>query len=116
MFQIKVVDKTKTQILFSITSSTNRAVYEIMWKNMVERGRPQMAIQYGAYALIELKQKTTDTESELCNVLLSTETMVTRTRLTLRCTCMLNFSFENHFTSIKRKIKKHIYCDRQFRT
>jgi len=29
----------------------NRAVYEIMWKNIVERGRPQMAIKYSACAL-----------------------------------------------------------------
>jgi len=26
----------------------NRAVYEIMWKNIVQPGRPQLTIQYGA--------------------------------------------------------------------
>jgi hypothetical protein len=31
-------------------SPENRAVYEIMWKNMVDPERPQMAIQYGACA------------------------------------------------------------------
>jgi len=43
----KVVGRTKTYSynLFSITSSKNRAVYQIMWKNMVEPDRPQMAIQ-----------------------------------------------------------------------
>jgi hypothetical protein len=38
MFQIKVVEKIKVQELFS----ENRAIHEIMWKNMVEPERPQM--------------------------------------------------------------------------
>jgi hypothetical protein len=41
------VEKIKTHILRSITPSPppeNCGVYEIMWKNMVERGRPQMVI------------------------------------------------------------------------
>jgi hypothetical protein len=40
----KVVEKIKTHILYSIAFSENRAVYEIMWQNMVEPDRPQMAI------------------------------------------------------------------------
>ena len=41
----KIVQKIKTQVSCSITFLFgNRAVYEIMWKNVVERGRPQMAI------------------------------------------------------------------------
>jgi len=46
MFQTKVVDKTKTHILCSTTIFflENRAVYEIMWKNIVQSGRPQMTI------------------------------------------------------------------------
>ena len=45
MLQAKVVEKTKTQILFSVTLFVeNLAVYEIMWKNIIERGRPQMTI------------------------------------------------------------------------
>jgi len=43
MFQTKVVEKHETHILFSIFFYLkNRAVYEIMWKNIVKRGRPQM--------------------------------------------------------------------------
>ena len=42
MFQKKIVEKIKTLILLSIICFENRAVYEIMWKNNVERGRPQM--------------------------------------------------------------------------
>jgi len=45
MFQTKVVQKIKTHILFSITFSPEiRAIYEIMWKNIVQPGRPQMTI------------------------------------------------------------------------
>ena len=46
MFQTKVIEKIKTRILCSVTFFffflENRAVYEIMWKNTVEPGRPQM--------------------------------------------------------------------------
>ena len=45
MFHTKVVQKIKTHILCSVTFfPENRAVYEIMWKNIVQRGRAQMAI------------------------------------------------------------------------
>ena len=45
-FQAKFLWKTKSQILCSITfrSFQNRAVYEIVWKNIVEQDRPQMTI------------------------------------------------------------------------
>jgi hypothetical protein len=36
MFDTKVVEKIKTHVLCSVTFSENRAVYEIMSKNMVE--------------------------------------------------------------------------------
>jgi len=44
MFQTKVVEKIKPHILCSATFFKNLALYEIMWKNIVEWGRPQMAI------------------------------------------------------------------------
>ena len=45
IFQIKVVEKIKTRILCSVTFFfENHAVYEMMWKNTVERGRLQMTI------------------------------------------------------------------------
>jgi hypothetical protein len=45
MFQTKVVEKIKTHILCSLTLFfENRAVYQIMWKNMLEPDRPQMTI------------------------------------------------------------------------
>jgi len=41
MFQAQDVEKTKTHILCSATFLfENRAVCEIMWRNIVERGRP----------------------------------------------------------------------------
>ena len=41
----KTVDKSKTHILFPVIFFfENRVVYEIMWKNMVQPGRPQMTI------------------------------------------------------------------------
>jgi len=46
MFQTKVVEKIKTHILCSVIFFflENRAVYEITWKNNLERDRPQMII------------------------------------------------------------------------
>jgi hypothetical protein len=44
MFKTKVVEKIETHILFSVIFSENRAVYEVMWENMVQPDRPQMAI------------------------------------------------------------------------
>jgi hypothetical protein len=62
MFQTKVVEKIKTHILCSVMFSENRAVYEKMWKNIVERGRPQMKIWRMRIAC--WKTKATNTHSE----------------------------------------------------
>ena len=44
-FQAKVVEKIETHVSCSVTPPPEyRAVYEKMWKNIVEWGRPQMAI------------------------------------------------------------------------
>jgi len=51
MFHIKVVEEIKTHFMFNNNFFENRAVYEIMWKNNVERGRPQTTIGYPACAL-----------------------------------------------------------------
>jgi len=47
MFQTKIVEEIKTQILCSVTPpppKKNRPVYEIIWKNAVEWERPQKTI------------------------------------------------------------------------
>jgi len=40
----QIVEKIEIHILCSITFFENRVVHEIMWKNTVERGRPQTTI------------------------------------------------------------------------
>jgi hypothetical protein len=44
MFQTKVTDKVKKEILHSVTFSKVGAVYVIMWKNIVEPDRPYVTI------------------------------------------------------------------------
>jgi hypothetical protein len=45
MFQTKVVEKSKHAFFYSLAFFfENRAVYEIMWQNIVEWGKPQMTI------------------------------------------------------------------------
>jgi len=46
MFLTKVVEKIKAHILYSITFFEICAIYEIMWKNNVELGKPQMKIRH----------------------------------------------------------------------
>jgi len=54
MFQTIFVEKIKTYILYSITFfSENRAVYEKMWKNIVERGRLQFFNTVLAYCMLD---------------------------------------------------------------
>ena len=60
MFQAKVVQKIKTQILHSITFFKNRTVHETMWKHTVKSDRPQMIIWHTAYWI----PKATNTHSE----------------------------------------------------
>jgi len=47
-----MLEKIETHILYSVTSySENRAVYEIIWKSMVQPYRSQLTIKYCAYTL-----------------------------------------------------------------
>ena len=62
MFQTRVVEKIKTHILFSILFSENHSVYEIMWENMVERGRPQLTIWRMRIACYTPKVTNTDSD------------------------------------------------------
>jgi hypothetical protein len=50
MFKKKAAQKIKKHILFSIFF-LNLVFYEMMWKNMVQPDRPQMAMLHGACAL-----------------------------------------------------------------
>jgi hypothetical protein len=40
----KVVEKIRTLVLYLVSFSRNHAVFKIMWKNMVQTDRQQMAI------------------------------------------------------------------------
>jgi hypothetical protein len=52
MFHTKIVEKIKTHFLpTNFFFFENRAVYEIMWKNVVEPERAHMTVGYGACAL-----------------------------------------------------------------
>jgi len=42
MFQTEVVEEIKTHVLCSVIFSENCAVFETIWKNMIEPDRPQM--------------------------------------------------------------------------
>jgi len=42
MFQTKLLEKIRTLILSSITVPEIRAIYKIIWQNMVETDRPCM--------------------------------------------------------------------------
>jgi len=46
----KNIDKIETHFMFTTSFSENRAVNEIMWKDAVERGRPQMTIWHMRFA------------------------------------------------------------------
>jgi hypothetical protein len=43
----KNAEKIKTYFRFNILFSENRAVFKIMWKNMVDTNTAQMTMQYG---------------------------------------------------------------------
>ena len=83
MFRIKVVEKIETHILCSVTFffvSENRAVYEIMWKNIVELDRPQMTIWRMRLAC--WIPNSTNINSEYVIIIdFSTGTVAARTRL-----------------------------------
>jgi hypothetical protein len=67
MLQTKVVEKFKTHILCSITSFffENRAVYEIMWKNMVQPDRPQRTVWRMHIAFWVTNTRDTHSEYEI---------------------------------------------------
>jgi len=85
MFQTKVVEEFKTHFVFS-KFFENRTVYEIMWKNIIERSKPQMTMQR---MHIHAGYKHT---LRICNTYCSSATtIVSRTRLnvTLYVHCLL---------------------------
>jgi hypothetical protein len=63
MFQTKFVEKIKKHVLCSATYFfENPAFYDIMWKNVVQRGRPHTTIL--RMLIVCWIPKATDTHSE----------------------------------------------------
>ena len=63
MFHTKVVEKIKTHVSCSVIFFfENLAVYEIMWKNIVQPDRPKMTI--GSMRIVCWITKATNTHSE----------------------------------------------------
>jgi len=62
MFQTKFMQKIKTHILCSVTFPEYRAVYEIMWKSIVQQSRSHMTVWRVRFAC--WITKATDTHSE----------------------------------------------------
>jgi hypothetical protein len=62
MFHTKVVEKIKTHFVFGNFFLENRAVCEIMWKNIVERGRSHMTIRRMRIACWILKATNTHSQ------------------------------------------------------
>jgi len=74
-----------THFVFSNPFSENRTVYEMTWKNIVERGRPQMTIWRMRIAC--WIPKVTHAHCEYVILIAATSTMVTRTHPVLLYTC-----------------------------
>jgi hypothetical protein len=58
MFHTKVVEKIESQILCSVTFFESLDVYEIIWKNSVEPGRPLMKTWRISISIWKLRLKT----------------------------------------------------------
>jgi len=62
MFQTYVVENIKTHFASNNFCFVNRVVYEIMWKNIVQRGMPQMTVWFTCIACWIPKAKNTLSE------------------------------------------------------
>ena len=93
MFQTNIVEKIRTDILCSITFYENRAVYEIMWKNVVEWGRPQKTVWCMCIAC--WIPRATTTPRLFSTYCFPTATMIARTHLnvTLYVHCLSCLTF-----------------------
>jgi hypothetical protein len=84
MFQTTVLKKLETHSMFSNFFFEDHTLYEIMWNNFVELGRPEMTIWRKRIAFCISKATHMHTH-RWCNThSFSTETMVARTRLSVK--------------------------------
>jgi len=109
IFRTKVVEKIKVNFLCSINFFfENRALYEIMWRNMLERDRLQKTIWRMRFACWVTKTRDTHTLMTYNNYCSSTTTMVTRTRLnvTFICKCILTLLLKTIFMLSREEDKQ----------
>ena len=109
MFQKKIVEEIKTCNLCSIIFFLKSAFYEIMWKNIVQQGRPETTIWRMRIAISITK--TTDTLATRNTYCFSTATMVARTRLkvSLRSPGKFDVVFPTYFRYGSRlKLLQHV--------
>jgi len=118
MFQTNVVEKVKTHIFCSMTLYENKSVYEIMWKNNVERWRPQMTIWRMHIAC--WMPKATNKHRMSNTHCISTAKMFARTHLnvTLYVYCCLVWIYSsqgtlNYFSVSLRKTSVHTHTTLQ---
>ena len=69
VFQTKAIEKIKTQNLCSVTLFETHTVYDILWKNLIERGSPQMTICYKCNAFWIPKATSTHSDCVILTTL-----------------------------------------------
>ena len=112
----KVVKEIKTHILCSITLYESRAICEIMWKNILERGRPQMTIWRWAMCAGYLRLHT-HTHTHTHTLSLSLSLSLTHTHTHTHTHTMCNTYFLSTATIIARRrvnvtvyVYIHVHC------
>jgi hypothetical protein len=109
MLQTKILEKLETHVLCSVTCILeNRAVYEIMWKNVVERVRPQMTIWRMRIACWIPKATNTHTGCVILNCF-STATVVVRTRSNVTLLLYINYLYILLYINIYHIYKYILY-------
>jgi len=80
MFETTAVEEIKTYFMFNNFFLENNTVYEIIWKNIIKMGKPQMT--KSRIRIAWCIPKATNTHSEYVIIIaFSTGTIVARTRL-----------------------------------
>ena len=111
MLQLKCVEDIKTHLVLYKGFLENRTFYEIMWKNIVERDRPQMTtwrMRIGCRI-----PKATDTHSEYI-FFSSTATRIERRRLSVTSyvryiVCLVWNNIATFLTTLQRRLSPFMF-------
>jgi hypothetical protein len=112
MFQAKVTDKTKTLNWSSIKNYffENRAVYEIIRKNTVQPGTPQIKIWRARNAFLIPKPTNTHSAYAILNVFPLQQWLHERASM-LSCThiaCLVTNSMHSWFVLMQKPLQYHV--------